>query len=537
MRLGFLWLPRYPVQRRVLEQPSLAGKPVVLYRELRGAQRVCFASGAALRRGIKPGLSLAAAGALEPAAVQVRYDESAERAALASLGEAMLPISPGFQVEGPEGLWLDASAASLCGGEAGWGERVLSVCRALGVSGRCVVGAERFTTQALARFCTVDPVRVLPERGGGALAKVPLAALEEGWLGPDAAAPFRALGLTTLGEVAGLAAGALVARFGAMGAQAARLCRGEDDSGFVADPLREVLEESMQLEWPAEQLEPVLFALKMIVDRVCGRLQGRQQAAVRLVVTMALEGAPPLVVPLVLARPSSQGRMVLELTRHRLMELTVPAPIVGVMMRVEESSAEVGRQLLLGDAPAGEAALEVVVSRLQSALGEAALFSARPAASHRPETAWSTERFSPPATGPGGEFGGGVVDVSEEEGVEPMAVPRVSERGATWPKRKAKVEQQPVVSFSTLSTRPSRLFREPSRVRAELDSAGSLAWVNVGGRRRRVEAVWGPERLVGAWWEASYARDYYRVQLDGLGTLWLFRDGRDGEFFVQGVFD
>jgi protein ImuB len=386
-------------------------------------------------------------------------------------------------------------------------------------------------------------VAVLEPRGGGALARLPLAALEDGWLGPGAAGPFRALGLSTLGELAGLSSGALVARFGSTGLQAARLCRGEDDSRFQPDELPEVLEEAVQLDWPAEHLEPVLFALKMVIDRVCARLQGRQQAAVRLTVSVVLDGAPALVVPLVLARPSSQGRMLLELTRHRLMDLTVRQPIVALKLRVDEASADAGRQLLLGDAPAGEAALEVVISRLQSALGQDALFSAKPSAQHRPEAAWTKERFSPPAGGPGDGFGAGpaassavppVLEVSAPASAPPDTSPGSP---APWPKRKAKVELVPVPSQPAMSTRPPRLFTTPSRLKAELDAVGALRWVSLAGRRRRVESVWGPERLVGAWWEEGYARDYYRVQLEGVGTLWVFRDGQDGGFFAQGVFD
>jgi protein ImuB len=542
MRLGYLFFPRFPVQRRVVEQPSLAGRPLILHAEERGAQRVCFASGTAMKRGIRPGLSVAAASALEPGCVRLPYDEVAEVSALRSLGEALLPLAPGFQVDGPEGLWLDASAAKLSGGEAAWAGRVLEASRALGLSGRCVVGQERFTTQALARHRS--DVVVVGAQGDGALAPVPLAALERGWLGPDAAAPFRALGLTSLGELAGLSSGALVARFGTTGLQAARLCRGDDDSRFVADVLPELIEEAVQLDWPAEHLEPVLFALKMAIDRVCARLQGRQQAAVRLQVTVVLDGAEPLVVPLVLARPSAEGRMLLELTRHRLTDLTVRQPIVALRVRIDEASADAGRQLVLGDAPAGEAALEVVISRLQSALGEASLFSAAPVATHRPERAWEHRRFAPPVSATGSDWASPQAAVTPEDSPSAWPAPPEPElaflgNAGKWPKRKAKVEQTQMVCWPTASTRPPRLLREPSRLLAELTAAGALLWVNVAGRRRRVESVWGPERLAGAWWEpeGGLARDYYRVQLEGVGLLWVFRDGRDGAFYAQGVFD
>ncbi|MDP1829849.1 MAG: DNA polymerase Y family protein [Archangium sp.] len=525
MRLGYLFLPRFPVQRRVLEQPSLAGRPLVLHADEKGSQRVRFASGAALKRGVRPGMTVASAMALEPSLVRLRFEPELEAKALASLGETLLPLAPGFQRDAPEGLWLDASASPLSGTEARWAERVLGACRGLGFRGRCVVGSERFSTQALGRW-TMDSVQVLPVRGGPQVAKLPLLALEEGWLGEGSAGPFRALGLSTLGELAGLPSGALVGRFGAMGLAAARLSRGEDDSIFVPDELPEVLEEQVQLDWPAEALEPVLFALKMLVDRLCGRLQGRQRAAVRLTVTVGLEGGEPLRVPLVLARASAESRLLVELIRHRLTDLTVNQPITTLHLRVDEASADHGRQLVLGDAPEGEVELEVVMSRLQSALGEEALFSAVPLATHRPEEAWTRTSVS---LSPAGER------VGERAN---RASPQRERTPGSWPKRKAKTEQHGTISLPTLETRPPRLFKEPSRLNAELSTEGALVTVMLAGRRRKVESLTGPERLVGSWWSPDpFSRDYYRLQLEGVGQLWVFRDGRDGAFYAQGVFD
>ena len=574
MRLAYLHLPRFPVQRRVLEQPSLSGRPLVLHADEKGSQRVRFASGSALKRGLRPGMTVASAMALDPSVVRLRYEPEAEAKALASLGETLLPLAPGFQRDAPEGLWLDASGAHLSGSEARWVERLLGACRALGLRGRCVVGAERFSTQALGRW-TQESVQVVPERGGPLLAGLPLRALEEGWLGHDASAPFRTLGLSTLGELAGLPVGALVARFGAAGLQAARLCRGEDDSRFVPDVLPEVLEEEVQLDWPAEQLEPVLFALKMLVDRLCGRLQGRQQAAVRLTVSVGLEGGSPLTVPLVLARASAESRLLVELIRHRLTDLTVNQPITTLHLRVDEASADHGRQLVLGDAPAGEVELEVVMSRLQSALGEEVLFSAEPLASHRPEEAWTQ---GPPLPPEGAEPSAAERGARQAEGAEPSA----AERGArqaeaerktgrgeatreaerktgrgeatreaerktgrgeatsktAWPRRKAKRELQGVISLPTFETRPPRLFKEPAPLQAELSAEGAILSVTLAGRPRRVESLSGPERLVSGWWSPEpFTRDYYRLQLEGVGQLWVFRDGEDGAFYAQGVFD
>ncbi len=514
MRLGYLHFPRFPVQRRVRETPSLAGKPVVLWADERGAQRVCFASSAALKERVRPGQTVASAAALVPDLARLPYDPAAEARALGTLGESLMTLAPGFQIDPPEGLWLDASAAHLRGGEGPWLTHALALCQEHGWVGRGVVGSERFTTQALARWGQAPPLNV-PAGGQPWLSALPVHALARP-LGPGGVAPYLGLGLTTLGEVAALPAGAVTARFGHAGTRAAQLARGADDSVFTADALPEVLHEAITLDWPAEALEPLLFALKTAIDRLCARMQGRRRAAVRLTVVLALERmggrGDSAIVGLVLARPSSQSRLLVELIRHRLTDLTVRQPIAGLAITIDESCADDGRQLNLGDAPAGEAALEVVLSRLQSALGAEALFGVELVDSHRPEGAWKERRFSV-ADAPARALGWWESAQQEAKAAPPPAEPFVLER-------------------------PARLLRAPAPLPAEVAADGALTSLELLGRKRRVTAVFGPERLAGEWWtEHPYARDYYRVVLEGVGPLWVFRDGRDGRFYAQGVFD
>ena len=126
----------------------------------------------------------------------------------------------------------------------------------------------------------------------------------------------------------------------------------------------------------------------------------------------------------------------------------------------------------------------------------------------------------------------------EKRAPHPDPLPAGAGRGRTWPKRKAKKEQHGTVSLPTLETRPSRLFKEPSRLNTELSTEGAIVTVTLAGQRRKVESLTGPERLVGSWWGPDpFSRDYYRLQLEGVGQLWVFRDGRDGAFYAQGVFD
>lgn len=515
-RVAYVHLPRFPVQRRVLEEPALAGQPLALVHEAKGALRVAFASGAAQREGIRPGMTLTAARALLPALRDGLVEAMVEAQALSSLAEGFLRLSPAFMPSAPDGLWLDASAASLFGGEMGLVERVEAQARAAGYRARVALASELFTARALARFgAGARAPQASPWRGGvciapgasrGALAELPLQALEDA---PDVVASLRALGLSTLGELGALAPTQVISRLGAQGLRAQRLARGQDEARLLPAVLPEVVEEVRTLEAPAESLEPLLFALKTSLDRLSARLRGRQRAAMRLTLTLVLEPAGPYPVPLALARPTTDPKLLLDLVRHRLESVRLEAPVATLIITVDESCDDRGQQGVLGDAPAGDAALETVLARLATALGPEALGSPVLADDHRPEAAHVPGPFRPPKREPG------------------MFAEARHARSPPHPPPDWQLE------------RPVRLLAgEGALLDVEMDALGALRSARVLGKRRRVLAIAGPERLGGQWWsEAPFQRDYYRVHFEGLGPAWVYRRAEEGRFYLHGLFD
>jgi protein ImuB len=335
---------------------------------------------------------------------------------------------------------------------------------------------------------------------------LPLQALE----GVDAQVhdAFGAFGLLTLGEVARLEPAQVVTRLGARGLRAQRLARGEDDTRFLPALVPELVEEVRILETPAEAFEPLLFVLKGAVDMLCARLRGRCRAAVRLTLTLLLEPDGPRAVPLVLARPSAEPKLLLDLVRHRLEDLRLPAPVATVVLTVDESCEDRGHQRVLGALPEGDAGLESVLARLATALGPHALSSPRAAEDHRPEAARALAPFRPP----------------------------IAEQGLHAEVRRAAPSPASVDARS--AERPVRLFPEPAFLPVDLGPAGELRGARLLGRRRAVLGLAGPERIGGQWWTRTpFARDYYRVHFEGLGPAWVFRDARDGRFYLHGFFD
>ena len=510
-RVAYVHLPRFPVQRRVLEEPALAGQPLALVHETKGVLRVAFASGAAQREGIRAGMTLTAARALLPPLRDGLFDPVAEAGALASLAEGFLRFSPAFMPSAPDGLWLDAAAASLFGGESGLVEKVEAQARAAGFRVRVALASELFTARALARFGAATRICVAPGDSERSLASLPLQALEDT---PEVVASLRALGLSTLGELGALAPTQIISRLGAQGLRAQRLVRGRDETRLLPAVLPEVVEEVRTLEAPAESLEPLLFALKASLDRLSARLRGRQLAAVRLTLTLVLEPTGPTPVPLVLARPTTDPKLLLDLVRHRLESVRLDAPVATLIVTVDESCEDRGQQGVLGDAPAGDAALETVLARLATALGPDAFGSPVLADDHRPEAAHAPGPFRPPR---------------REAGL--FAEVRRAPATAGAPPVHAQPEWQ--------LERPVRLLSgEGEPLQVELDALGALRSAHVLGRRRKVLSVAGPERLGGQWWtQTPFQRDYYRVHLEGLGAAWVYRRSGEGEFYLHGLFD
>jgi protein ImuB len=58
------------------------------------------------------------------------------------------------------------------------------------------------------------------------------------------------------------------------------------------------------------------------------------------------------------------------------------------------------------------------------------------------------------------------------------------------------------------------------------------------GHAHRIAKTWGPERIETGWWRGqTVGRDYYRVETSTGRRFWIFRNLRDGRWFLHGVFE
>jgi protein ImuB len=491
-----LVVPALPLQRILRTRP--ASGPVGVVSE--GV--VWHASAPALAAGVRPGDSLTQARAACASMIAEPLDPAADRAALRALAEALMRISPVVEVASPDALLLDATGARLAGTDAEGSERLLAegaigLCRDMGYAGRVAVADGKGVALALARHAGRERTRASPGAGAGALASLPLAALD---LPSEVVRWLAAVGVTRVGALAALPVETLVHRFGAAGAAAARLARGDDPRPLVPFAPETFPRERWDLDGSdvgvIESTEPLLFAVKRLADRVAARLAGRGLGASRLRLTLFLEPRGEERIDQPLARPGAEVGPWMESFRERLGRLRLPAPVRGLDLSVVEAAEVPAEQLAVGDRPEVARALEVALARLAARLGDGALFAAESADRHRPEAAYRATPF----------------------------------RRAGAERRAGAGETEPPVG------RPTRLV-DPPRPVVALGEGGRLSALRVDGGALAVLAFSGPERLAGEWWSEPFDRDYFRVRLDGLGEVWIYRDGRDGRLWLHGFFD
>src|SRR5947209_6545471 len=142
-------------------------------------------------------------------------------------------------------------------------------------------GMTIFQARAAARAGEVTVVA--PGREPPFLAPLPVELLEPS---ADTLATLRRWGVRTIGELEALPAGGVAVRLGAEGAHLARVARGQADSPLapVAEPL--VFEEGIDFDWPVENVEPLLFVLRRLLENLTSRLGCRALASGDLGLTM-----------------------------------------------------------------------------------------------------------------------------------------------------------------------------------------------------------------------------------------------------------
>ncbi|MCC6764765.1 MAG: DNA polymerase Y family protein [Deltaproteobacteria bacterium] len=490
-------------------EPELVGVPLVMVETGNSRSVVVATSESAEQAGILIGMKASQARALCDGLVVREARREVLAAAASALGDVAQTVSSQTEREGIDCVFVDCrGSAVLWPSESALATTMIARARRCGLEAWVGIADSKLGASIAAR-----------EGGGVCIVPVGdvrrfLAPRAIALLGPDPATAhaLATWGIRSIGDLLALPTAAVVHRLGAAGVGLIRRARGKDDAPVTARSLPCVFEESLEVEYPVDRIEPLLFVLRRLFECLLARLElyGLGCQEVRVVLGSDRGGRDVRSIPL--ATPTTDRRTLLILVRAQLESHPPSFAIATVAVACVASHLRPTQLELFRAADPTPAALAAVVARLSILCGQDRVGVLRDAGTHRLEAL----RIEP--------FPGATSSAAGVRSFSSPAAARVESSSAS-----------PMVAVVRLAL---RAFRPPVSVEV-FKGRDSLEHVRGAGRLGGRVLHWaGPWRVRGEWWtDDPYAREYYDVELSDGGVYRLYRDVRSSTWVVDGVYD
>ena len=322
-------------------------------------------------------------------------------------------------------------------------------------------------------------------------------------------------GVRTFRDFANLPVAGVSERLGQEGVRLQQLAKGKTERHLILKQPAPVFENSIELEHPLAELEPLSFIYARLLNQLCASLNAYALATNELKIWMKLEDKTSHERLLTLPSPMRDPKVFLKLLLLDT-ELHPPqAAVIGVRIICEPVKPRVLQNgLFIPLAPQAEK-LELTLARLAKLVGSENAGSAELIDTHRPG-AFRVKRF----------------ELKEK--------PRKQKKSASeirGPKS--------LLGF--------RVFRPPLPAMVEA-SRGYPTQINAWGSNRSVHGkivrLGGPWRTTGDWWrEDRWARDEWDITVEKraqdfpgkpspLQVIYrIYRELKSGSWFVEGIYD
>lgn len=477
-----------------------------------GARMVAVAvNEAAGQIGFTPGMTLADIRAACPDIASQPADFAADQKLLKRLLRWAVRYTPHVARTGSDGLYLDISgAAHLFGGEDALLRDLHGRLKRFGFTARLGLADTPGGAWALAHYgggVMNAPPGALRE----AVAALPVEALR---VSPAMALLAHRLGFKTIGSILTLPRSALAARFGIETTTRLDQLLGAEPDPITPARHRQAWREALGFAEPIGQLEDVTAATRLLLARLCGRLEQAGSGLRRAMLTIERVDHHALSLTVAAVRPGHDADVLLRLFERHLDGIDAGFGIERMMLEAQDVERLKPEQPAFGDNSAATREQAALIDRLVNLLSPEQVIRFAPAQSHIPERCVITHAaayYAPCKVAPDDTW----------------------QNFQTAPSR-----------FGSL--RPVRLFKSPQPLKtfSPADPAtGFPREIFWQGQRQAIEPVAGYERIMPEWWRDDPAwrsgpRDYRWVASDHGALLWVFRSARpaqDNAWFVHGL--
>jgi protein ImuB len=485
------------------EKPELKRSELVLFTCQHQRLLVTACSTRAESRGVRVGQSLTEAKALIPRARFLAADTIADREALRQLaldGHRFSPLAGVAEGVPLESLLFDVTGCThLWDGEDQFIQAVRDYWMGRGYQAQLALTGSVGAAWALARAATIAVVAVGDE--AAALSDLPVGLLR---LPATILERLALVGLRTIGDLLRLPRETLSSRFDEILPQRLDQALARRPELFIAERPREPPMVSREWEVPIEDKLTLALVCRQMLHALLSEASHPGAGFQELQGELRTEtGAVTLTIRL--ARPSRDEGHFAQLVDLMLERCTWSGGVVAIRWIVVQLGRlrEVEHNWFDSDSEVESDApreLAVLVDRLGSRLGEDAVLRVE---------------------------------------VLPDAQPEYVVRLVPWTRAQPARIDDYVLPPEQSRSRPGRLLVVPRAIEViSIVPDGPPIRVTWRQRDHRVVRYWGPERIATGWWRArDVQRDYYRTEWEDGTHAWIFRDMRDGRWFLHGFFE
>ena len=500
-RVLCIWFPTWAIQRVRNERPKRKRLELALFASQNQRLFVTECDAGAQRRGIYAGQPLAEAKALRPNAVFLAGGFRCGSRGIVSFGDRLSALFPISRCRGVASARVTSLRHIRQFASLGWRAEM------------CPGGADYWTGRGyqvqLALAGTVGAAWALAHWGQDivvdhgqeerCLSGLPVEALR---LPMETLEHLDSLGLRTIGDVLSLPRETLASRFGVILPRRLDQAMGLLAETFTSERLQEPLTAAREWETPIDDRFVVTLASRQLLRQLLKKADFPGAGLQELEGELRTE-TQMICLPIRLVEPSRDERHLVRLIELQLEKQEWPDGVVAIRWTVVRLGPlpQIQHSWIASDLePDTTPALLALVDRLSSRMGDGAVLRVEHVPDAQPEHA---SRMTPWTT-------------LEAAGSLPFSFPGECSRG-----------------------RPLRLLGLPPPIEVVcLIPDGRpvrMTWQN---HWCDVVRCWGPERIATGWWRSlDVQRDYYRTELENGSHVWIYRDRREGHWFLHGFFE
>jgi protein ImuB len=567
-----VYIPDLSVQAVARGDPALCRRAVAIVDGTPPLLRVVALNDPARDAGIGLGMTTAQVTQLSSEVttvkVEVRRRSPAQEAAThAALLDCAYTVSPRLEVTAADAVLLDiAGLERLLGSPEKIAHKLGQQAFGLGLEVRIAVapnpGAARHAARGFPGITLIAPGEEA-ER----LSCLPIEVLEPP---SEMLETLHRWGVRTFRALAVLPTSQLSERLGQEGVRLQALARGEGLRPLVPAQATFHFEEVMELEYAVIELEPLLFILGRLLNQLCVRLAAHSLATNELTLQLGLETGnwksetgnskletgnlkfetryeirnpeseievPETRIPnpesrvLRLPVPLRDSKVFLKLLQLNLQADPPPAPILKVTIAANPVKPRVAQGGLFLPLSPDPEKLELVLARIAGVVGKENVGWAELADTYRPDT-FRMRRF---VGGP-------------EIGNWKLVNPKSKIRN---PKSKIANPESRTLNLESRALMALRVFRPPAPARVEVRMERPVRIFSACGIRGGIVSASGPWRTSGDWWtDRAWEHDEWDVAVvsyqssvvsykkhQQTALYRIYRDLRNGDWFVQGTYD